>query len=170
MVDALSQRLQQSSFEHPAQEAMLSLLVAASTLNGLMDDVCDRHGITRPQYNVLRILRGAYPQGHARCQIARRMIDRAPDITRLVDRLQERGLVKRVRGNLDQRQAVTSITLKGIRLLERMQPEIAGSLDALMNRLSASDCERLTSICSLLFQDVPEPTKEGRRNGPRGSR
>ena len=78
MNEALSRRLSQPQFADPMQEALLSLLVAATTLNDLMDELCEMRRITRPQYNVLRILRGVHPGGHARCEIARRMIDRAP--------------------------------------------------------------------------------------------
>jgi len=94
MTEALSRRLKQARFATPQQEAVLSLAVAASTLNDLVDEVCKRHGLTRPQYNVLRILRGVHPEGHPRCEIALRMVERAPDITRLVDRLQARGPIK----------------------------------------------------------------------------
>lgn len=99
MTEALSRRLKQAQFSSPVQEAMLSVIVAANTINDIMDRVCEEHGITRAQYNVLRILRGVHPGGHARCEIACRMLDRASDITRLVDRLQARRLVKRSRGS-----------------------------------------------------------------------
>jgi DNA-binding MarR family transcriptional regulator len=156
MTEALSRRLQQAIFATPAQEALLSLLVAANTLNDVMDGVCGKYEITRPQYNVLRILRGAQPEGHARCEIARRMLDRAPDVTRLVDRLQARGLVKRKRGNSDQRQAVTCITAKGLKLLETMQPEIESHVDGFVGRLTDADCHELARLCSLLFDDQPQ--------------
>jgi DNA-binding MarR family transcriptional regulator len=157
MNEALSQRLSQSQFADPMQEALLSLLVAANTLNDLMDQLCDRHRITRPQYNVLRILRGVHPQGHARCEISRRMIDRAPDVTRLVDRLQTRGLVKRSRGNDDRREALTSITAKGLKLLARMQPEIDAALGARLGRLKDEDYRELSRLCAtILEQDVAE--------------
>lgn len=161
MTEALSRRLQQATFSSPVQEALLSLLVAANTVNDVMDEVCAKYEITRPQYNVLRILRGA-PDGHARCEIARRMLDRAPDVTRLVDRLQARGLVKRKRGNSDQRQAVTCITVKGLKLLEAMQPEIEAKVDGLVARLNDEDCHHLARLCSLVFEDrpLPEPQSE----------
>ena len=124
MTEALSRRLKQAQFASAAQEAVLSVIVAANTLNDLMDGICEGFGISRPQYNVLRILRGVHPEGHARCEIARRMVDRASDITRLVDRLEARGFVKRYRGDSDQREAITCITAKGIRLLDKMRPEI----------------------------------------------
>src|ERR1039458_8300594 len=56
MNEAPSRRLSQAQFADPMQEALLGLLVAAHTLNDLMDELCEMHRITRPQYNVLRIL------------------------------------------------------------------------------------------------------------------
>src|SRR5271167_4652707 len=98
MTEALSRRLKQARFASAQQEALLSVAVAAGIINDMVDEVCGRHGLTRPQYNVLRILRGVHPEGHPRCEISQRMIERAPDVTRLVDRLQSRGLVRRARG------------------------------------------------------------------------
>ena len=153
MTEALSRRLKQTRFATPQQEAVLSLAVAASTLNDVIDEVCKRHGLTRPQYNVLRILRGVHPKGHPRCEIAQRMIERAPDITRLVDRLQARGLVRRIRGGEDQRQAITHITAKGLKLLQAMQPELEAQTTARLSNLSYKDCHELSRLCALIFTD-----------------
>ncbi len=153
MTEALSRRLKQAQFSSAAQEAMLSVIVAANTINDIMDRVCAEHGITRAQYNVLRILRGVHPEGHARCEIACRMLDRASDITRLVDRLQARRLVKRSRGSEDQRQAVTVITAKGLKLLETMRPQIEVEAGGILNRMSEEDCRQLSRLCALIFED-----------------
>jgi len=152
MTEVLRRRLRQDRFASPQQEALLSVIVAANILNDIMDRVCEEHGITRAQYNVLRILRGAYPAGQARCEIACRMLDRAPDITRLVDRLQARRLVKRSRGSEDQRQALTSITAKGLKLLDSMQPVVDVETSKLLERLSPRDCEQLSRLCSLILE------------------
>jgi DNA-binding MarR family transcriptional regulator len=80
------------------------------------------------------------------------MIDRAPDVTRLVDRLQARGLVKRSRGNDDQRQAVTSITAKGLKLLARMQPEIEATVGARLTKLNNQGCRELSRLCGLILE------------------
>jgi len=151
MTEALSRRLKQPQFTSPAQEALLSVIVAANSLNDRMDRICEEHKITRAQYNVLRILRGAYPGGHARCEIACRMLDRASDVTRLVDRLQARKLVKRSRGSEDQRQAVTCITAKGIKLLEAMRPRVDAETRTILSRLSEEDCRELSRLCALIF-------------------
>jgi DNA-binding MarR family transcriptional regulator len=155
MTEALSRRLKQPHFSSPAQEAVLSILVAANTLNQRMDRLCEEYKITRAQYNVLRILRGVHPGGHPRSEIACRMLDRASDVTRLVDRLQARRLVKRTRGSEDQRQAVTCITAKGIKLLDAMQPQVDAESKTVQSRLSDADCRELSRLCGLLL-DVNE--------------
>ena len=134
MSEALSRRLKQTQFANPAQEALLSVIVAANTLN------------------VLRILRGVHPEGHARSEIACRMVDRASDITRLVDRLQTRGLVKRYRGDSDQRQTVTYITPKGTKLLDKMRPQIDAQTATILRRLSEENCRELGRLCALIFE------------------
>jgi len=153
MTEALKRRLKQTRFTSPQQEALLSVAVAAGTINDLVDEVCERHGLTRPQYNVLRILRGVHPQGHSRCEVAQRMVERAPDVTRLVDRLQDRGLVRRTRGGNDQRQAIARITSKGLKLLESIQPELEARTSAHLSKLSDKDCRELSRICALIFDD-----------------
>ena len=152
MTEALSRRLQQAEFASPEQEALLSVLVAASTINELTDNLCTEHRITRAQYNVLRILRGVYPGGHPRSEIACRMVDRAPDITRLLDRLEARRLVRRARGSDDQRQTVAFITPKGIKLLDTIRPQIDTKMNALLGRLSAGECHELSRLCAAIFE------------------
>src|SRR5258708_38578718 len=103
---------------------MLNLMVAAFYVRDEMERACTAHDITEAQYNVMRILRGARPEGHPRGEISRRMLSRAPDLTRLIDRLEKRGLVERARSSADRRQSVSRITRRGLKLLEDMQPTI----------------------------------------------
>lgn len=153
MTEALSRRLKQAEFAGPEQEALLSVMVAAAALNERIDRIVARHKITRAQYNVLRILRGIYPQGHPRCEIAGRMIDRAPDITRLLDRLEARRLVRRTRGSEDQRQTVTYITAKGLKLLHAIQPCVDAEAGTILGRLSDTDCRELSRLCAAIFEN-----------------
>jgi len=97
MGTALAKRLVQSRFESPVQVAILNLLVAASYLQEQNERLLAEHNLSPAQYNVLRILKGVHPEGHPRCEIARRMIERAPDLTRMIDGLERRGLVERAR-------------------------------------------------------------------------
>jgi DNA-binding MarR family transcriptional regulator len=160
MTEALSRRLKQSHFADSGQEALLSVIAAATTINEIMDRLCEEQGITRAQYNVLRILRGVHPQGHPRCEIARRMLDRAPDITRLVDRLQARRLVKRSRGCKDQRQAVAAITARGLKLLDAMAPTIESEIGSILGKLSEQDCRELSRLCAVIL-DSAKPAEGG---------
>lgn len=153
MTKALSRRLKQAEFSGTGQEALLSVLVAAATLNERMERVCAEHKITSAQYNVLRILRGVYPEGHPRCEIACRMIDRAPDITRLLDRLETRRLVKRTRGSEDHRQTVTYITAKGLKLLDAMQSRTEAEVASALKRLSDEECRELGRLCAAIFDE-----------------
>jgi DNA-binding MarR family transcriptional regulator len=159
MTEALSRRLKQARFSSAHQEALLSLAVAASFINDMVDAVCEKHGLTRPQYNVLRILRGVHPEGHPRCEIAQRMIERAPDVTRLVDRLQAQGLVRRSRSAHDHRQAITRITPKGLKLLETMQPDLDLQTEKLLHNLGDKESHELARICALIF-DSSTPDRE----------
>jgi DNA-binding MarR family transcriptional regulator len=151
MTEALSRRLKQARFASPQQEALLSVVVAAGTINSLLDQICEKHGLTRTQYNVLRILRGVHPEGHPRREIAQRMVERAPDITRLVDRLQKQGLVRRTQGGTDRRQSIARITSKGLKLLDSIQPELDARTAAQLDTLSSRDCAQLSRLCALIF-------------------
>jgi DNA-binding MarR family transcriptional regulator len=118
MGEALKRRIKQTAdFANPAQEAMLNLMVAADYVHTRLERVCLKFGVTRPQYNVLRILRGVHPDGHSRAEIAARLLSSAPDVTRLVDRLQAQGLVERDRMEEDRRLRIARITGNGLRLL-----------------------------------------------------
>jgi DNA-binding MarR family transcriptional regulator len=148
---ALSNRIKQASFESPAHEAFINVLVAADHLHTQVGRVCEEFGLTNGQYNVLRILRGAYPDGHPRCEIAARMIERAPDVTRLVDRLEAQGLVERDRSESDRRLSITRITPAGLRLLDRMERPFQEMFQSFTAKLSVEDCTKLSTLCEKLY-------------------
>jgi len=127
--------------------------VAAAYFEELMEDTCERFGITSAQYNVLRILRGANPDGHARCDIIDRMIKRAPDVTRLIDRLVTAGFASRGKSKHDGRLSLTYITPKGMKLLEKMQPDIEAIDEQLHAKLSERDAQTLMRLCERFIPD-----------------
>jgi DNA-binding MarR family transcriptional regulator len=151
--DILRKRLLQSRFEGPVHEAMLNLIVAAGHVRDRLERVCAEHGITNGQYNVLRILKGAYPSGHARCEIARRLLERSPDVTRLIDRLETQGLVERTRSDEDKRLSLTRITRKGLKLVDEMKPELDREFVEIGRRLGAHDARELSRIAEALYGD-----------------
>ena len=153
MESALGNRLLQDRFESPIHAAVLNLLVAAGHVQERLARLLDRYELTPAQYNVLRILKGARPMGHPRCEIARRMVERAPDLTRLIDRLERRGLVERARSGEDRRHSITCITHHGLGLLERVAPEVEELHRAVARRLRGSEAARLSRLCERLYAE-----------------
>jgi DNA-binding MarR family transcriptional regulator len=151
MGQVMQQRLQQPRFRTPTQEAMLAVLLAGARLRERVEAVADEAGITGQQYNVLRILRGARPEGLPRCEIGKRTIERAPDLTRIVDRLAREGLVERARSKDDARLSVARITRKGLLVLDRVDPRIEALHRSVKARIGERDARTLTRICERLI-------------------
>lgn len=106
------------------QEVALNLLRTVDHLNQDIQALLHRHGISGPQYNVLRILRGHGGDGLPCWEIVAQMVARMPDITRLVDRLEQAGFVCRTRSQTDRRVVRVSITAAGLELLAALDQPI----------------------------------------------
>jgi DNA-binding MarR family transcriptional regulator len=104
-----------ASLEH---EAVLGLMRTAAIVDHATDEALRPYGITGTQYNVLRILRGAGPNGLCGREIGERMITRVPDVPRLLERLEKAGFISRERDSNDRRHVTARITDKGQMLLE----------------------------------------------------
>jgi MarR family transcriptional regulator, organic hydroperoxide resistance regulator len=104
--------------------AFIALQKAADKLAMQAEQLLKSNGLTGAQYNVLRILRGAEPQGLACSSIAERMISHDPDMTRLLDRMEKRNLITRRRQSDDRRVVKTRITSSGLELLKRLDPTV----------------------------------------------
>lgn len=151
MGNALKQRLKQSHFESEKQEATLNILVTANYMRQYMNGVCADFDITHTQYNVLRILKGVYPHGHPRSEIICRMIEQAPDVTRLIDRLEKQGLVERVRTDEDRRLSIARITTRGIELLDKIHPYVDRFDSVIGARLTSEECRELSRLCEKIY-------------------
>ena len=137
-------------FASLTDQAIVSMLVATGYLYARLGEICGRHGVTTDQFNILRILRGVYPDGHPRYEIAERMINRSPDVTRFLDRLERQGLVERVRSAEDRRLSISRITTTGLEVLKAIQPELDAMHRELTARLTEDDLRDLARICGLL--------------------
>ena len=147
---ALERRLKQRPIKDPVIEGILNLLVAGAALNEQFDALYGRFGLTSSGFNVLRILYGQ-PKGHPRGEIGHRMVNRAPDVTRLIDRLERRGLVKRVRDKADRRLSVTQITPKGVALMQKIEPEIEEYRARMSPKLSVAEWKKLNEFCERIY-------------------
>ena len=140
---------QRKPFRSARHEAVLGLLKAADLLRRSEAEVMEPFGITDQQYNVLRILRGAGRDGLPTLEIAHRMIEHAPGITRLIDRLEKKGLVVRRRCETDRRQVYCVLAPAGRRLLSRMDAPVA-KMDALLSPLDDDDVATLIRLLDAL--------------------
>jgi DNA-binding MarR family transcriptional regulator len=147
----LQKRLRSTRFEGAHQEAILNVMVAGSHLRRLHGELFEGAGVTGPQYNVLRILNGANPDGYSRGEIARRMIERAPDMTRLIDRLVRSGLVQRSRSPGDARQSHARITAKGRELLALLRPRVRSVTRAVEKRLTEREARSLSRLLEKIY-------------------
>jgi DNA-binding MarR family transcriptional regulator len=121
MSSALQHELRQRRpFQSAAHEAVVGLLRTADLVRRHGAAVVEPHGITLQQFNVLRILRGAGDDGLPTLEVADRMIEQTPGVTRLLDRLEAKELVRRQRCPRDRRQHLCWITAKGLALLEKI--------------------------------------------------
>lgn len=120
-------------FMSRAQEATVAIMRTADVLRRRVAAVTEPHGITPQQYNVLRILRGARGEPLATLEIGNRLIERMPGTTRLLDRLEEKALVRRERSAEDRRLVHCWITEEGLALLARLDE----ALDAVDNASAA---------------------------------
>ena len=162
------EELEQSvPFASPGEELVVSLLRSADAARRFMAGVLLDEDLTDQQYNVLRILRGAGPEGLATLEIGRRMIERTPGVTRLVDRLLQKDLVTRERDPRDRRRIVCSITEDGMDTLARIEPRLRGALEAFEGALDPEVLEelahRLAEVRSALRGATP-PRAPARRD------
>lgn len=138
---------QKRPFSSLQEEVVLSTLRTADRLVAPLTEVLRESGLSLSQYNILRILRGAGEEGLPCGEISERMVRRDPDLTRLLDRLESRGLVARSRGTADRRVVRATVTAEGLRLLDALDDPVKR---ATKNALSHMPASRLNALCDLL--------------------
>jgi len=125
MLSALAAELKQNKpFESLEVEAVLSIARTAAIFEHQAAQALKPYNLSLSQYNVLRILRGAGPDGLCRNDVGSRLITQVPDVTRLLDRMEEAGLISRERGSNDRRFVTTRITRKGLDLVGKIDKPI----------------------------------------------
>lgn len=147
---------QTKKFADPRQEAAIALLRTADVLRGRIEAALLPHAISPEQYNVLRILRGAPDHSLPTLEIASRMITRAPNITRLIDKLVQKKLVSRCDHDRDRRVVVVKITPKGLELVNGISANV-DDLDAKgLAALTKAQVETLIGILDAVRTDGKE--------------
>src|SRR3954453_12582333 len=114
-----------------------------------LDELLKPHAMSSTQYNVLRILRGAEPSGLCRNELRDRMLTRMPDMTRLLDRMEEAGLVSRSREGEDRRMVLTRITKQGRKLVDELDAPVAKLHRSKLGHLTEQQLRLLSDLLTL---------------------
>lgn len=137
---------QNRPFRSVGQEALVSLMRTTDLLRRALSELLEPNGITLQQYNVLRILRGAGEDGIPTLEIAHRMVEHAPGITRLLDRIEAKGWARRERCPRDRRQVLCWITPAGTSLLARLDDPVNRADDTLLSGLGTDERRQLVRL------------------------
>jgi DNA-binding MarR family transcriptional regulator len=136
------------------EEAFIALLRTADVLQWRAGEMFKPHGLSPTQYNALRILRGAGREGLACSEIAERMINRDPDITRLMGRLERRGLVRRQRQRKDRRVIRTCITAAGLTLLKSLDRPVVAANREMLGHLGKNRLQTLILLLDIARENA----------------
>ncbi|NLR93182.1 MULTISPECIES: MarR family winged helix-turn-helix transcriptional regulator [Flammeovirga] len=141
--------INQKSFRDPFQKAYINLMFTNNWLLNQSKTWFKKQGITHQQYNVLRILRGAHPSCMNPGSIKDVMIDKSPDLTRLIDRLIEKGFVQRETCGSNRRKVDVIITQSGLDKLAELDPHEEEVMSSFKN-ISAGEAEQLSDLLDRL--------------------
>ena len=149
---SLEKDITQSTFRNDFQKGIINLIYTYNWMNEKMKNFFDREEITSQQYNILRILRGA-GKPISTLQIRERMLDKMSDTSRIVDRLVLKGLAQKTVCKNDKRLVDVSISIKGKKLLEKMD-HYENEMDALFGNLSEAEAKTLNKLLDKIRESV----------------
>lgn len=143
-----------------AENAFLSLVRTTRALLREVEVLLSQHGLTGAQYNVLRILRCAGERGSCGREVAGKLMTAEPDITRLLDRMEKRGLISRQRDKIDRRFVTACITPSGLQILAALDAPVAELHRRQFENLSTAELKQLTATSDKVWRFL-EPDPEG---------
>lgn len=149
----LRELIHQSHFTSPGHESLLNVVATASWMSGEITAALAPFGVTQAQYNVLRILRGRHPERYACAEVGERLLDRTPDVTRLLVRLEGAGLATRRRAEHDRRVVEVGITEAGLDLLAKIDAPLTEAMERLGTHLDDAQHARLSELLETLRTD-----------------
>lgn len=147
---------QTKPFASPVEEAIVAVIKTADLIVRLLDRKLIGLGLSHQQYNVLRIVRGSGAAGIPTLAIGERLIECAPGMTRLLDRLEEKEMVRRERCKQDRRQVLCYITGKGEQILAEVQPLIDGLSERALERIPPAELESFIETLEHIREHVEQ--------------
>lgn len=151
-----------SRFDSLEQQAYLNLWRTYDRLRALEEELFERYGLTAQQYNTLRILAARSPNSLPTLTIAAKLISRAPDITRLLDRLAERQLITRERPAANRRTVLVAITQAGLDLLAELAEQVRQCHRQQLGHLTPEQLHQLIELLRLARQPHEDPNSSWR--------
>ncbi|HQW42878.1 MAG: MarR family transcriptional regulator [Chitinophagaceae bacterium] len=149
----IDQDIKQAKFRNPHQKAAINLIYTVGWMRDKTKCVFEAEDITAQQFNILRILRGSFPEPLSTLQIRERMLEKMSDTSRIVDRLIAKGLVKKITCKNDRRLVDVIITDKGKKLLERLDIR-QDEIDRVLGNLSEKDANILSDLLDKIRDGV----------------
>lgn len=150
MPKTLREELRQGKpFKSLCEEALVSVARTEAVSREQFERVLEPHGLSATQYNVLRILRGAGVAGLCRREIGERLIARMPDVSRLLDRMEEAGFIRRVRSTEDRRLVNTTLTPQGRALVDELDPAVDTNLEEQFGHMTEAQLRMLIELLSI---------------------
>lgn len=145
----IGEEIQSNKFEDSYHKAVINITYTYGWLNNTFRGKFENYNLTSQQFNVLRILRGQYPNPATVNMIKERMLDKMSDASRIVDRLMQKGLVSRCTNNKDRRAVDIRISEAGLEILSKMDDEFK-TRDLLKNNLTEEEAEKLSDLLDKL--------------------
>lgn len=145
----IDEEIQQGSFHSNRHKAVINIMFTNGWINHQFKEVFKNFSLTNQQYNVLRILRGAYPKSLNPGEIKKVMLDKNPDLTRLCDRLYKLGYIERCIDSANKRKMNIRINEDGLKILELMDPVVNGMNESKFN-LTNEEAQQLSDLLDKL--------------------
>jgi DNA-binding MarR family transcriptional regulator len=155
-------------FDSAEQEAFLNLWRTYDCLKAVEDELFSQYQLSAQQYNALRLLRSAHPNSLQTLALGRRLISRCPDTTRMLDRLEQRGLVERGRRSENRRVVDVRITSEGLSLLDAMQEEVRQMHQRQLGHLTSTQLLNLTRLLKQLRKPHEDSSCDWLDDSPSG--
>ena len=146
---SIEEEIKQKSFQNEYHKLAVNLQFTANWLSAVHAKVLRPFGISAQQFNVLRILKGQFPNPSSLILIRERMLDKESNASRLIDKLVSTGLTKRIQCPNDRRQVEITITEKGVELLNQINPKVE-ELESTLSGLSVTEANQLNSLLDKL--------------------
>jgi len=150
------------AFDSLEQEVFLNLWRTYDRLRTLEDELFSRYDLTPQQYNSLRLLRGEHPNTMPTLLLARRLVSRAPDITRLLDKLEQRGFIERERPADNRRTVRVGITEAGLALLHELQEPVRACHARQLGHMATKELKHLIALLGVAREPHEDPASSWR--------